>query len=270
MISGPRRHCRKIWSLVLLGCNPCIIRHNGLTGCHSDTRAATPEQRYRLSYNQIWCPGLETLSRQMDSGCFYWKDQTSRANITSWRLCARQQQIKLVLIIPTYGQSAAFITAKAAFSSLRGFWFLLKWERVAGLMGNCQLRGQKCTFVADICMACYYYTSVWNLICLSPVTVQMLVLKKKKWLSFKPTSFTNKVPQNTEATNQWTKTPGCLAWACLHLHFKCSEHVRNENGLEKCCLKMDSIAAAMSTKRRGLWLHRGFRKWNDSAFFSHL
>lgn len=42
VISGPRRYCRKIWSLVLLGCNPCIIRHNGSTGCHSDTRAALP------------------------------------------------------------------------------------------------------------------------------------------------------------------------------------------------------------------------------------
>lgn len=62
--------------------------------------------------------------------------------------------------------------------------------------------------------------------------------------------------------------------ACLHLHFKCSEHVRNENGFEQRCLKMDSIAAVMSANRGGLWrkLHRGFRKWNDSAvfFYSHL
>lgn len=142
---------------------------------------ATPEQRCRLSYNQIWCPGLETLSMQIllnkseDSGCFYWRNQTWRANITGWRLCTRQQQIKLVLIILAYGQSTAFITAKTAFSSLRGFWFLLKWARVAGLMGTCQLRGQKCMFVADICMT-YYYTSVWNMICLSPITVKTLIL----------------------------------------------------------------------------------------------
>lgn len=139
---------------------------------------------------------FSVLARKSYPGGFFQISQRNQVALTerikphrSTRFGAQHRRIDLVLNILASGRRAASITAKAAFSSLQGFSFLIKWGHVAGLMGNCQWCRQKCAFVANTCVTCdlplllLYVCMTCDLF--FPRYSSDPGFKQKRWVSFK-------------------------------------------------------------------------------------
>lgn len=104
---------------------------------HHRGGTAFPAIRFSVLARKSY-PGRSLQTSQRNQVALTERIKPHDLDIAGSHLGAQHRRTDLVLNILAYGRSAAFIIAKAAFSSLQGFSFLLKQGCVAGLMRNRQ------------------------------------------------------------------------------------------------------------------------------------